>query len=361
MRDGDCSGSNISYSNINCSNINCSNITANVDDRDEQGREGMRLQRVRMLAHKREADSFAQRIDAQPSGSPEGDLLVGLTRSLPQLRDAARPSDPFRQALRERLIVAEVQPGGAPAARPRRHMGWVFGGTMSVLLVGGMGVANAAENALPGDPLYGVKRSIEDTRLALARDDVSKGRLYLKQADRRLQEAEALLQRPGREGDVEQVLRDMEEDVRQGSDRVAAAPGPESADAARALDEFAALSSTRLNQLSKALPAAQSSLRAALSHAGKTAACPSGCSAPSRPNTTSEPSDPVVEPSPEPSQAPSAPVTPPSETPTPAEPSTPAETPTDEPTPTPSEAPVITDAPADSLAPSSLDAAASPT
>ena len=41
------------------------------------------------------------------------------------------------------------------------------------------GMSAASENAMPGDALYGVKRSTERAQLALASSEVNRGQLFL--------------------------------------------------------------------------------------------------------------------------------------------------------------------------------------
>jgi uncharacterized protein DUF5667 len=82
---------------------------------------------------------------------------------------------------------------GASVA-PRIHSG--AGKARMVLLAGAVGgamllsgVSLASTDALPGDPLYQVKRSSEQAQLALAGSDVTRGQLHLQFALGRLSEA----------------------------------------------------------------------------------------------------------------------------------------------------------------------------
>lgn len=60
--------------------------------------------------------------------------------------------------------------------------------TMAASMVGTTGVAVAAQEALPGDALYGIKKATESLRLSLAGDPVANGRLELRFAQERLDE-----------------------------------------------------------------------------------------------------------------------------------------------------------------------------
>jgi hypothetical protein len=77
------------------------------------------------------------------------------------------------------------------------------------LLAGTVGVAYASGEALPGDPLYVVKRGLERAALALSANGAGDTRLLLQYADRRLGEADELLRR-GRPADLAQALDDYE-------------------------------------------------------------------------------------------------------------------------------------------------------
>ncbi|OLE21946.1 MAG: hypothetical protein AUG49_20700 [Catenulispora sp. 13_1_20CM_3_70_7] len=73
----------------------------------------------------------------------------------------------------------------------------LIGGSVAVgVLSGGLGgVAWAASSALRGDPLYGVKRSLENMRVSVSGSDLERGEQYLGQAKTRLEEIRKLLGR----------------------------------------------------------------------------------------------------------------------------------------------------------------------
>lgn len=80
------------------------------------------------------------------------------------------------------------------------------------LVAGTVGVAYASGEALPGDSLYGVKRGPERAALALSATGAGDTRLLLQFADRRLGEADELLQR-GRPADLAQALDGYETSI----------------------------------------------------------------------------------------------------------------------------------------------------
>ena len=83
------------------------------------------------------------------------------------------------------------------------------------LLFGSVGVAYASEDALPGDNLYGVKRGLERAALAVSLSAEGDAALWLKHADRRIDEVEELVRR-GREADIGPALEGYEKAVRKG-------------------------------------------------------------------------------------------------------------------------------------------------
>ena len=78
------------------------------------------------------------------------------------------------------------------------------------LLVTSAGVAWASEGAVPGDALYGVKRTLEEARLALTWTVTSEAALLTQYIDGRMTETEALLA-AGREDDLELSLAGYED------------------------------------------------------------------------------------------------------------------------------------------------------
>ncbi len=158
-----------------------------------------------LLGAKKRAEEFAAAVDrsrptdARHPETPELAELVGLVGSLRSL-DAPSPRPGFSATLREQLL-AEAEgtlatnavltlPARRRGARERR----LAAAASAFVLVGGTaGMAAAAQNALPGDALYPIKRGLERAETDLSSGDGAKGRQLLDQATHRLGEAEALL------------------------------------------------------------------------------------------------------------------------------------------------------------------------
>jgi hypothetical protein len=182
-------------------------------------------------ARRRQADDLQALLDGGRASSPASAAaladLAALARALSPVEHA--PADAFRAALRDRLVTeaaARVRPPVAPAERTRpsapSRLRQLVATVAVAAVVAGVGAAAASTRALPGDPLYGLKRQIEAGQLALARGDLGHGRELLEQADARLTEAERLTAgenggEPATQALVGQALREMAADVTAGA------------------------------------------------------------------------------------------------------------------------------------------------
>ena len=89
------------------------------------------------------------------------------------------------------------------SAEPERGWGGMWGGmrlavrtavlVLAVSVMGGVFTLTASANSLPGDPLYTLKRSLEDTRLTLTVNEESRTALEVRFQQRRVEEIQALL------------------------------------------------------------------------------------------------------------------------------------------------------------------------
>jgi hypothetical protein len=159
------------------------------------------------------ASGFALVLDGgDRAGDPRLATLVAVVDSLRPIAEAGpAPSAEFRTALRARLLaVAAAAPaatpaGAQPTAQPlaggaagrwrTRLVAAAAGAALAVGCLGGLAVLS--RNALPGDALYGVKRTVEGMQLSLTWSDEAKGRRELALADTRLGEVEDLLRDAG--------------------------------------------------------------------------------------------------------------------------------------------------------------------
>lgn len=168
--------------------------------------------------------------EATPTARGELGNLMAISQQVSALPLVVEVDPEFRSGLRASLMARIEREGiGATAAAPevdeprRRRLSALLPSTRTrgaiiVSLAAGTlavsGVSAASGDAIPGDALYGVKRSTERAQLAFAGSDVSRGQLHLEFAKARLAEALALGNDKSR---LDQVLDDLDDDMRQGS------------------------------------------------------------------------------------------------------------------------------------------------
>jgi hypothetical protein len=187
---------------------------------------------------RRRAERFAQLLDEAGGGrrhhvrsrlDAELAELVAIGHQASTLRPASGLDPDFRDGLRAMLVAtaeregigrtarAAAEPGtfrsvvSARSSRVRTRGAVIVGVAIGAIAVSGMSAAS--ENAVPGDALYGVKRSTERAQLALASSDVTRGQLYLDFARTRVAEAAAVVRDSAGYG---AVLDDMDADSRHG-------------------------------------------------------------------------------------------------------------------------------------------------
>jgi hypothetical protein len=152
-------------------------------------------------------------------------VLLGLAEELRAEFTPAGPDDAFVSASQARLLNL-IRARGKTTQKRERKLTWrptwllklamrpaylLITALLTIGILGTTaGVAWAATGALPGDSLYGVKRSIEETRLALTWTATGDAALLARFADERLNEIEALLA-GGREDDIRLPLTGYED------------------------------------------------------------------------------------------------------------------------------------------------------
>ena len=153
------------------------------------------------------AEEFAAALEGRGVASARRDPalapLLTLAQSLQTVPLAPAPE--FRDSLRQRLLaVATVAPVPAPAPAPLdRARTWIEGWRVQKAMaataasmagvVAITGVSVGASRSLPGDALYGVKRSAEGAQLSMARNDVNRGKRHLQHAETRLREVASIV------------------------------------------------------------------------------------------------------------------------------------------------------------------------
>lgn len=146
----------------------------------------------------REAEAFANALDDRGPRSSEVDHLVRLAQGLRE--SAIEPAPEFLRSLRGDLMTEAatvlVKTGSTTkAARSTSHpvrRRLVAAAAAGVAMAGSVSIVASSSQALPGDMLYPVKRSVESIELTLHRGDADRGAFELAQASERLAEARSL-------------------------------------------------------------------------------------------------------------------------------------------------------------------------
>lgn len=190
---------------------------------------------------RRHADAFDRLVEAARRGAPASASgrvpteLAELATFASSLRDvpAVAPRPAFSADLRERLMAAaatELTPAEAatterltvrtnPTVRRRRERRLTVGIAALAIVGASAGTALASQGALPGEPLYPVKRAIENVRTGFTAGEQGKGTALLSDADTRLSEVGKLSH--GSTGDdarIAQTLNAFAEQAKKASD-----------------------------------------------------------------------------------------------------------------------------------------------
>lgn len=188
---------------------------------------------ITLTTSRRRADEFAAALDAPATSATKPELVelvevVGALRTHAAAADAApAPRPEFTAQLRERLLAeaAESWVYDRTSARlelparsgTRRERRLVVAATALVMAGGTAGMAAAAQQALPGEALYPIKRGLEAARADLTSDDAAKGRTLLEQADGRLVEVRTLLDESATDPAVGSALATYRDQAEAGS------------------------------------------------------------------------------------------------------------------------------------------------
>lgn len=127
----------------------------------------------------------------------------------------AIPPSSGRADIRRRVLTTALE----GRSITRRRSRWLVLVPTTVLLLGG-GIAVAARDAAPGDPLYSLRRGLSAARVAVALGDRTKAVALLDRAEGSLLAAERLA-REGRESKAEKALRVFRGDLAAGQAEIA--------------------------------------------------------------------------------------------------------------------------------------------
>jgi hypothetical protein len=185
-----------------------------------------------LISARRAAEDFARVVDG--TQADQAGRFSNLTTTVELLREQETPvaRADFVAELRTRLMVAAdslLSPAdqtARPAAKViqlspgvRRHNRRLAIATAAFVVVGGTaGVAAAAENALPGDPLYPIKRGIESAQVSMNSSDAAKGHDLISQATTRLHEVDGLMGDGGSTSRISHTLSSFQRSATSGAD-----------------------------------------------------------------------------------------------------------------------------------------------
>ncbi|GIW08966.1 MAG: hypothetical protein KatS3mg061_0023 [Dehalococcoidia bacterium] len=165
-------------------------------------------QALRALA----AGSSPEEGGGQSAAAAELVPLLHLAQELRELEQLA-PTPEWKAATRARLLATRAAPESLPPISPRPaapppvhaaagSRGWGFArilglaAALVLLLLSSLSsIERAVADSLPGDPLYPVKRSLEELRYTLAAEPELKSSVALEAAERRITELKVLAER----------------------------------------------------------------------------------------------------------------------------------------------------------------------
>ena len=217
-----------------------------------------------LLSAKKRAEEFAAAVEGGADRSalrPEMAELVAVAATL-QREAPPVPRAEFTAALRERLMTeaaasfAEDKVLALPPRRKGSRERRIALVASSLVLVGGTaGMAAAAQNALPGEALYPIKRGLEKAQTGLSTNDADRGQDLLAQADSRLVEVQGLFDRSAGLSQVPGTIDDFTTQAIEASD-VLLDEYEKSGDASliEELSAFAADNLDELQRLAKTAP-----------------------------------------------------------------------------------------------------------
>jgi hypothetical protein len=193
------------------------------------------------------------------------ELRVALRARLlsPQDVDGPVVSVPAPRRTTARTAPATTTAPTAVAAPLRRRVARMarpaFVGAIATTVVAA-GVSVGAERALPGQPLYTIKRHVEQLQVGLTADTVERAKVHLALARIRLAEIRTVVSHasttyPPDAGVVNGLLADWRSEASAGSGVLLARARSGSRDAWTTMDNFTNDQSTRLTELMAVLPA----------------------------------------------------------------------------------------------------------
>lgn len=208
----------------------------------------------------RSAQAFDDAWEMRTHRAGEAEHLVAVADRLRAESAVVQPSAEFRAGLRMLLMDQKIVPAEPePVVAPPRRRTLPMASRLSVAgfaAVGGLAMVAGSAQALPGDPLYPVKRAVETALVAIQPSDTGKSHVQLDAAGHRLAEAAQLAERhsAAERGKVAGALADFVDSGDAAFTDLSA--GDLDASTTSTLSDFIAASSVTLASLKPALPEA---------------------------------------------------------------------------------------------------------
>ncbi len=163
----------------------------------------LEIRLIESLSALEEGEPIERILSRYPEHAAQLRPLLETAAALPALR-----MEPSREAKSKSREAFLAQAAGLQGSTGSRRTGFfarplmTFASLALALIIVAGGAVAASAAALPGDPLYGLKRAVEDARLSLASDVTGRGALAAQFEQERINEIAALLD-AGREAEVE--------------------------------------------------------------------------------------------------------------------------------------------------------------
>jgi hypothetical protein len=167
-----------------------------------------------------QAERFARALES-PTDDPEFDTDLAIVAALRTLGPDIAPDEDARERMRLRILDKRKP---AVSSRRSRFVVAIAAALVLVFALAGMSLL-LSRDALPGDPLYGIKRTGEAASLGLTFGDESKALKHLEFAAARVTEMETLAQRNPDPADAPvggylTALTDFDTDTTQASQQI---------------------------------------------------------------------------------------------------------------------------------------------
>ncbi|MBM3121040.1 MAG: hypothetical protein FJZ97_02500 [Chloroflexi bacterium] len=156
-------------------------------------------------------------------GAADEHALADLALEVRRALQPPAPRAAFTAAARRRLLNRLPAPPRLVISGAVRRFAFAAISVLLAFTLGTAGVAYAAQEALPGEALYGVKRGLESARWSLTSDPEAQVELLSAMAAERVQEVEALAV-SGDDALVEQTLEDYQQTLEQMQSSAAGLP-----------------------------------------------------------------------------------------------------------------------------------------